>query len=117
MEKIDVYFARPEDKAAFWKRIAGFGLFVADSLGYGCEISPPEATKGNALAGCADLLDFDVSACLAFGDSLNDLSMLEWAGCGVAVANAVPEVLAAAKFVAPTNDEDGVAVAIERFLS
>ena len=73
------------------------------------EFNPPEATKGNALAGCADLLDFDVSACLAFGDSLNDLSMLQATGFGVAVANAREDVRAQVRFTCGRNSEDGPA--------
>ena len=54
---------------------------------------------------------------LAFGDSLNDLSMLEYAGHSVAVGNARIEVKAAADEVCLSNDEDGVASYIEGVLS
>jgi hydroxymethylpyrimidine pyrophosphatase-like HAD family hydrolase len=53
---------------------------------------------------------------IACGDSGNDLSMVQWAGLGVAMANATPEVLAAADWVAPSVHEDGVATVIERFI-
>lgn len=53
---------------------------------------------------------------LAFGDMRNDLPMLRWAGHAVAVANAHPEVLAAIRGVTDTNENDGVARAIERLL-
>jgi hydroxymethylpyrimidine pyrophosphatase-like HAD family hydrolase len=53
---------------------------------------------------------------VAFGDMPNDLPMLRFAGRGVAVANAHPEVLAEADEVAPGNDDDGVACIIERML-
>ena len=80
------------------------------------EFNAPGAHKGAALAKLAAHLGFGIENVMAFGDGLNDLTMVRDAGLGVAVANAVPEVLAAAKFIAPSNDDDGVAVAIERFL-
>lgn len=46
---------------------------------------------------------------LAFGDGYNDLSMLRYAGCGVAMANAAPEVRAEADYVTLSNEEDGIA--------
>ena len=51
---------------------------------------------------------------VAFGDQLTDAGMLAWAGLGVAVANAHPSALATADEVTATNDEDGVAVVLER---
>ena len=51
---------------------------------------------------------------MAFGDHITDASMVAWAGHGVAVANAHPAALAVADEVAPANDEDGVAVVLER---
>jgi hydroxymethylpyrimidine pyrophosphatase-like HAD family hydrolase len=55
---------------------------------------------------------------LVFGDMPNDLPMFEWAGWHrVAVANAHPDVLAAADEVTSSNDEDGVAVFLDRLLS
>jgi hydroxymethylpyrimidine pyrophosphatase-like HAD family hydrolase len=53
---------------------------------------------------------------VAFGDMPNDLPMIVWAGTSFAVANAHPEVRAAADQVCPTNDEDGVAQVLERLL-
>ena len=50
----------------------------------------------------------------AIGDASNDLGMIEWAGLGLAVANAAPEVRALANAVVPSNDENGVAIAVER---
>jgi hypothetical protein len=51
---------------------------------------------------------------VAFGDYPNDIPMLQWAGLGVAMGNAHPEVIAIADEVTATNDEDGVAVVLER---
>ena len=54
---------------------------------------------------------------LAFGDMPNDLAMLRWAGRAVAVANAHPDVVAAADEVTASNDEAGVARVLERLLA
>ena len=78
------------------------------------EISGAGVTKALALAGvCADL-GVDQADVLAFGDMPNDVPMLAWAGRSVAVANAHPEALAAADEVTASNDEDGVALVLER---
>ena len=80
-----------------------------------CAVLNRDASKKNALARlCAD---FGVPAerVLAVGDSRNDVPMLRWAGIGVAMGNALPEVRESVRFVTATNDRDGVALAIERF--
>ncbi len=80
-----------------------------------CAVLSREASKKNALAKlCAD---FGVSAerVLAIGDSRNDVPMLRWAGIGVAMGNALPEVRESVRYVTASNDRDGVAQAIERF--
>ena len=52
---------------------------------------------------------------IAFGDGYNDLSMLQLAGMGVAMANAAPEVRAQADYITLSNEEDGVAAALLHF--
>ena len=73
------------------------------------ELSAAGVHKGSALAALAGRLGIGAPDVVAFGDMPNDVAMLRWAGTGVAVANADPEVLAVADLVAATNDEDGVA--------
>lgn len=53
---------------------------------------------------------------IAIGDSVNDRELLAWAGCAVAMGNAVPEIMELADLVAPSNTEDGVAVVLEELL-
>ncbi|QBF46575.1 HAD family hydrolase [Janibacter limosus] len=81
------------------------------------EISAVGVTKAAALAGWCAELGIDATDVWAFGDMPNDLPMLTWAGRSFAVANAHPEVLAVATDRAPANDEDGVAVTLERLLA
>lgn len=77
------------------------------------EFNASAAHKGNALKRFAEHLGLTLDNCAAFGDGLNDLSMIEAAGLGVAMSNAVPAVKAVASRIAPSNDEDGVAVVLE----
>ena len=73
------------------------------------------AHKGVALRQLAEYLGVPMSATMAVGDGLNDLTMLREAGIGVAMANACDEAKAAADVITESCDEDGVARAIERF--
>jgi len=81
------------------------------------EVTAGQATKSQALAYVAKQLHFKPAQMIAFGDDLNDLDMLQFAGRGVAMANAKPEIIAIADEVtAETNDEDGVGRYLERYL-
>lgn len=73
------------------------------------EINPLHTSKGLALSFCADHLGFRLEHTIAFGDSLNDLSMIQAAGTGVAVANAWDELKECADNICPSNEADGVA--------
>ncbi|HZN77327.1 MAG TPA: HAD family hydrolase [Micromonosporaceae bacterium] len=82
------------------------------------EICPPGVDKATGLAVVAELLGVDPSDVLVFGDMPNDVPMFRWAGWGrVAVANAHAAVRALADEVTLSNDEDGVAVYLDRLLS
>jgi hydroxymethylpyrimidine pyrophosphatase-like HAD family hydrolase len=72
--------------------------------------------KARSLDTLAALLAIDRADTVAFGDEENDVEMIQWAGLGVAMGNAVPAVKAVADHVAPTNDDDGVAVTIDQIL-
>ena len=62
------------------------------------------------------ILGIDASEVVSFGDGQNDKSMIEWAGTGVAMGNAVDEVKAVAQMVTANNNEDGIAVALDKLL-
>jgi Cof subfamily protein (haloacid dehalogenase superfamily) len=76
------------------------------------EISAAGVTKAAALGRVCAGLGVDAADVVAFGDMPNDLPMLAWAGTSYAVANAHPTVLEAVDHVAPSNDQDGVAVVL-----
>lgn len=86
------------------------------SLPINLEISEKSASKGAALSWLCEYLGIDVAGAVAFGDFPNDSSMLEAAGDGVAMANALDEAKKTANHIALSNDEDGVAVYIEGLL-
>jgi len=85
------------------------------------DLLPPGVSKGWALERLAARLGVDRKETMAIGDNWNDAGMLEWAGQGVVMANAAEELRTLAKMrgwkQAPSNDEDGVAVVLERVLA
>jgi Cof subfamily protein (haloacid dehalogenase superfamily) len=81
------------------------------------EVMAEGVTKATGLARLCEHLGIDRADVLAFGDALNDVEMLRWAGHGVAMAAASDVVREAADEVARSNDDDGVARVIERVLA
>jgi len=79
------------------------------------DVLPPGCTKGSALAEWATLQGFERNEILAIGDNHNDLEMLEFAGIPVVMRNCVPELKAYGWHETDSNDDSGVAAAIERF--
>jgi Cof subfamily protein (haloacid dehalogenase superfamily) len=96
-------------------RFAG-RLYVSKSLPEFLEFASPDVNKASGLAFLADRLGFSREGTVALGDGENDVELVEWAGFGVAVANAHERVLAAADLVCPSDEEEGVAQVIEAYL-
>jgi hydroxymethylpyrimidine pyrophosphatase-like HAD family hydrolase len=76
----------------------------------------PEVNKAEALAFLQRRWGVTAAQTLAIGDNWNDHEMLEQAGLGMVMGNADPRMRALGLPVLPTNDEDGVALAIERYV-
>jgi hypothetical protein len=91
-------------------------LFVSKSLPYFLEFAHPDVSKGAGLQFVADRLGFTPAQTVACGDGENDRELLDWAGFGVAVANAHPDILARADLVIPSVDDEGVAALLEAYL-
>lgn len=80
------------------------------------EIITPGISKATGMAWLAAYLGVPRAETMALGDGDNDAEMLEWAGLGIAMGNATPAVKAAADWIAPSVEEDGAAVALQRFV-
>ncbi|MEG0372431.1 MAG: Cof-type HAD-IIB family hydrolase [Enterococcus sp.] len=92
-------------------------LAIAASELTNIEINHVNAQKGIALKQFAEQRGFTSDEVMAFGDNFNDVSMLTYAGNSYAMANAALEIKKIAKHVTNTNEENGVATAIEKILS
>jgi len=91
-------------------------LFISKSLPHFLEFAHPEVNKGAGLTFVADRLGFGPEETVACGDGENDRELLDWAGFGVAVANAHEDVLERADLVVPSVQEEGVAALLEAYL-
>jgi Cof subfamily protein (haloacid dehalogenase superfamily) len=91
-------------------------LYISKSLPYFLEFASPEVTKATGLDFLSEHLGFARERTVAFGDGENDIELVDWAGYGVAVANAHDQVKEVADFVCPSVDEEGVAQVIESYL-
>ncbi len=80
------------------------------------ELPPKGIDKAQSLQRLLTHLGLERESLMAFGDGFNDLSMIQFAGKGVAMANAVEEVKSIADFVTTSNEEDGIAHALEQLL-
>jgi len=81
-----------------------------------CAVLSRQASKKNALAALCAGFQIPADRVMAIGDSRNDIPMLRWAKIGIAMGNALPEVREAVRYVTASNERDGVAIAIERFV-
>ena len=97
-------------------KLTGAGLCVSSSFHTNIEITTPGLGKGTALLWLAEFLGIPRECVMAFGDNTNDKQMIECAGWGVAMGNAVPALKSAARLVALPCDEDGLACAIGEYV-
>lgn len=90
--------------------------YIVKSTPQHLEFMHKDATKGSGLLTLAAKLGIDRSETMALGDQQNDVTMIEAAGLGVAMGNAVPEVKAVADVETTTQNTDGVGVAVEKWV-
>lgn len=115
VEKINLTFKVIDERNRAFEELKQFDFAVAtSSVSNNIEINHINATKGKALAALAKHLRLDMSQVMAVGDSGNDSSMIEMAGFGVAMGNALSHIKEMASFVTLDNENDGVAYAIEK---
>jgi len=111
-----VTVGRPDDMDVLRDELQplfGSRAFIAKSLPYFLEFAAPGVSKASGLALLADLLGFSAEQAVAVGDAENDREMLDWAGCGLAVANASDLLKGEADAVIPSVHDDGVAQLLE----
>jgi Cof subfamily protein (haloacid dehalogenase superfamily) len=110
-----------KDPAATWARLSpSLGTLVDCTWSNDdapLEIAASGVSKAAALAELCATWEVDRTEVVAFGDAMNDLRMLAWAGTAYAVANADPAVLAATPHHTGSNDSDGVAEVLEKVLA
>ncbi|MBR0597880.1 Cof-type HAD-IIB family hydrolase [Sinanaerobacter chloroacetimidivorans] len=92
------------------------GISVTSSWYNSFDICAEQVSKANAIEKYAKGKNILPSEIMCFGDNFNDIDMIQFAGLGVAVENAVPKLKELADYVTGTNNQDGVARAIEKFL-
>ena len=116
VEKINLPWITSELRAELLQCLCSVNdIAITSSLGENIELNNKGANKGDGLKGLCRIIGLDMSEVMAFGDGGNDLEMIAEAGYGIAMANGEQEVKQKAKFVTLSNDEDGVAYAIEKF--
>lgn len=104
-------FLRPH-----WSLALGGRATVVQALPEMMEILPSGVSKGLGVQTLLDHLDVPVDEVMALGDGENDIEMLQLAGWGVSMANGAARTLAVANVITSSNDEDGVARAIEEYI-
>ena len=116
VQKIQMFFRDPalREREMEQMRRRFPDLAVTGSVPGNVELNRRDAQKGAALQWLTAYLGLAPSQTVAFGDDLNDVSMLRAAGVGVAMGNACPEARAAADYVTESCDENGVARALDR---
>ena len=90
------------------------GLYTSIANGYLLQIMSTKATKLNGVKALAQHYNIDINEIAAFGDDYDDIVMIKECGYGVAVANAIDDVIKEAKYITESSDDDGVAKWIEQ---
>jgi Cof subfamily protein (haloacid dehalogenase superfamily) len=111
-EKVFAVTSENEDIAAI-KECLHDDMYLTTSRDGFAMIMHNEATKSNAVKALAEYWDIDRSEIVAFGDDINDLDLLSYAGIGVAMGNALAEAKAVADQECLSNNDDGIAIWIE----
>lgn len=118
VSKFHIVCESREEKESLKARIAAIeGLYPISVVEQNIEVVYQKKSKRDGLEFLSDYLGIARENVLAIGDSSNDVEMLEWAEYSVAMQNASARVKSAAKYVTDTNNNSGVAKALQRFLN
>jgi Cof subfamily protein (haloacid dehalogenase superfamily) len=99
-----------------WKKRLAGSLDVFRSEPYFLEIVPQYIDKANTLSWLMEKLEIKANEVIAIGDGVCDVTMIQLAGLGVAMGNAQDSVKACADYVTHSNEEDGVAIVVEKYI-
>ena len=117
IEKVNIIFRNMEDRRIAYEHWEQDEELTATcSMDNNIELNKKNVSKGKALIAFAKTIGIESEEIMVCGDSNNDLEMIQMAGLGVAMGNAIEEVKNVADFITKTNEEDGVAYAIEQFV-
>lgn len=118
MEKLHLIFADTRERDCREKELQQMfpNLSICHATPFNIEIISGRAGKGNALVALGKILGIKREEIMACGDAPNDWNMLEMAGLPVVMANADEETKKKAAFITKSNEEDGVAYAVEQFV-
>ena len=117
IENINLNFKTLEEKQQWQQRFQKLpGVTPTSSFLFNVELGGAATSKAHALQALLDEWQMTSRQVMAFGDSENDLGMIQLAGIGVAMANGMEEVRQAADLLAESNEEDGVAKIIEQLI-
>lgn len=117
LENINVNFGNQDRKAKFWEASKSFkGITATSSFSHNIELGGATTSKADGVAFLCKKFGIEAYQVMACGDNYNDLSMLKFAGVSVAVENADEIIKSQVDFVTKSNEEDGVALAIEKFV-
>lgn len=117
LDKTQALFADMEERQKAWRELQDEGgLELVGSLKYNIEINAAGVNKGTGLVNLGKMLGIAREEIMACGDGDNDTVMLREAGFGVAMGNAEEQVREAADYITLSNEEEGVAYAIEKFV-
>lgn len=117
VDKFVLFFNSQEKKAAAREYFENMGIYhVVSSLYENLEIGKKSCNKGHALKFLTSHLDLMPEQVMSFGDASNDYEMIDFAGTGVAMKNGEDHVKEIANYITLSNDEDGVANAIRKFV-
>lgn len=113
--KVNLYHRDKSSRDKNFARISDLNLSISFAEAFNLEMSPANVTKGSGLVELCDFLNIDRADTVAIGDAPNDREILQIAGVGVAMGNAKDDIKKIAAFVTLDNDNDGVAIAIDKF--
>lgn len=121
IENINLVFRSPNERLDALHRLESIAekensFTLTSSFPFNLEIGGTNVDKATAIAKICSSHDIDSKDVMCLGDNHNDLTMVKYAGIGVAMEDAVDEVKAAADFVTKSSSESGVAFAVEKFI-